>query len=130
MAFDNELKRRVLEKLSASIDDIWLKELNFVEEHEGALKIPLPNFFYIDYYKKNFSSLIEQAVSEISGKAYSITFIAPPEQGRLFPDNLIPRDKASRKQKDQPAVEVKKPFAGSKNDFVLNEHYEKGIFLC
>ena len=123
MAFDNELKRRGLEKLSASIDDIWLKELNFVEEHEGALKIPLPNFFYIDYYKKNFSSLIEQAVSEISGKAYSITFIAPPEQGRLFPDNLIPRDKASRKQKDQPAVEVKKPFAGSKNDFVLNEHY-------
>ena len=72
MSFTNELKQRVLEKLGKSMDDIWLKELNFIEESEGVLKIPLPNFFYIDYYKKNFSSLIEQAVSEISGKSYNI----------------------------------------------------------
>jgi len=123
MSFNNELKQRVLEKLGKSMDDIWLKELNFIEEPEGALKIPLPNFFYIDYYKKNFGSLIEQAVLEISGKSYKITFIAPPEQGRLFSDTLIPRDKASRKQKDAPIVEVKKTPAGGKNDFTLNEYY-------
>lgn len=143
MAFDNELKQRVLEKLKPAIDAVWLKELNFIEKPEGTLQVPLPNVFYIDYYKKNFLALIEQTVSEVAGKVYNITFIAPPEQGRLFPDvlarqngvGLASKGKTDHKGKETsvalPAgwhgLPVKKP--AGKNDFTLNENYTFDKFV-
>ncbi|MBI5778510.1 MAG: chromosomal replication initiator protein DnaA [Planctomycetes bacterium] len=136
MAFDNELKQQVLEKLRPSIGDIWLKELKFIEEPAGTLKIPLPNVFYVDYYKKNFLALIEQTVSEVAGKNYTITFVAPPEQGRLFPDvlarqngaGLASKDKTGYRGKESPAATSASKPAG-KNDFTLNENYTFDKFV-
>ncbi|MEW6025736.1 MAG: chromosomal replication initiator protein DnaA [Planctomycetota bacterium] len=131
MPFNNELKQRVLEKLKPSMDNIWLKELNFIEEPEGTLKVPLPNVFYVDYYRKNFLSLIEQTVSEVAGRGYNITLIAPPEQGRLFTDILVTKDMGRRPAKDgrEPPVTPSANKPAGKNDFTLNENYTFDRFV-
>lgn len=122
MDFTADLKKQVLEALSRSIDAIWLKNLDIAEEPAGTIKITLPNVFYVDYYKKNFGALIEKTVQGLSGKNYSIVFIALPEQGRLFPDPLIAHQKPEEKNKPTFTPGLKRA-PGAKNDFVLNEHY-------
>jgi chromosomal replication initiator protein len=130
MSFNDEIKLKILEKLKESIEpkqfDTWIKELNFIEDFYGELKIPLPNVFYVEWYKKNYLSVIERAVSEVSGKEYKISFIAPPEQSRLFPDDLIPKEKALLSRETQKTEEKKQTSREQglrKYDFVLNDQY-------
>ena len=86
MSFNDEIKLKILERLKESIEpqqyDTWIGELKFIEDSPGTLKIPLPNSFYVEWYKKNYLSIIERTILEISGKEYKITFTAIPEQGR------------------------------------------------
>jgi chromosomal replication initiator protein len=97
-----EIRIKVLEKLQSSVEprqyETWLKKLEFVESDSGELKIPLPNIFYVEWYKKSFLPLIETAVCQVTGKEHKIIFVAPPEQGRLFPDNIVADKKPSFKQ--------------------------------
>jgi chromosomal replication initiator protein len=130
MSFNNEIKSKVLEKLKESIEpqqyDTWIKGLKFMEESSGELKIPLPNIFYVEWYKKNYLSIIEKTVFEIGGKEYKITFTAPPEQGRLFTDNLISKNTnptTTELQKMPDKKQFGKKFEIQKYGFVLNDEY-------
>ncbi|MFH0888336.1 MAG: chromosomal replication initiator protein DnaA [Planctomycetota bacterium] len=130
MSFTEEIKLKILEKLKGSLDpqqyDTWIKGLNFIEDPPGALKIPLPNGFYVEWYKKNYLPIIGRAILEISGKEYAITFAAPPEQGRLFPDDLITKEKklpTSEMQKTENKNQPGKEQGSREHNFVLNDEY-------
>jgi len=134
MNFSEENRLKVLELLKHSLDakqyETWIKDLAFDLTPEGELKIPLPSFYYVEWYRNNYLGLIEKAVAEVTGQELKISLVAPPEQGRLFAEEIFIKTRETAKETAKKAEQAKATnqdtgakSPGNKYDFQLNEKY-------
>ncbi|MHC4457774.1 MAG: chromosomal replication initiator protein DnaA [Planctomycetota bacterium] len=73
----------ICEALSGSIGQhkyrIWFKNSTKLTVADGYLKVGVPNLFIASWIENHFSDEIHQAVRQITGESYKITFTIDPE---------------------------------------------------
>ncbi|MDI6732388.1 MAG: chromosomal replication initiator protein DnaA [Planctomycetota bacterium] len=144
MGFNDEFGQKILDNLKSQVEpkqyETWIAGLNFIEVPPDIITISLPNTFYIEWYKKNYLSLMETSIAETTGKKYAVQFVALPEQSRLFTDDLFPAPASSLKGRREAKQSVRadtspggkgavikdareRTNSSNKYDFALNPNY-------
>lgn len=77
----------IKEKVNNHNFDTWIKPLRLISIDDVMVEIEVPNKFFQDWLKDNYSSLISDTLREVSNKDISVSFKVKKESGRYVRSN-------------------------------------------
>ncbi len=124
------LESRIAEKVGAQRFKVWFKNATRFTLSDGFLKVDVPNQFVGGWIENHFSTVIQEAATEVTGQTLSLAFSIDPSLARTLrkkqPDSQV--DYAANNPERLARIHRRKggpppgpPLRGRFDDFVVGE---------
>jgi ATPase involved in DNA replication initiation len=74
----------------------WFKTAAFVADHDGTIRVRVPNALFRDWLTKHYAAVIEEALDEVQRAGAPVAFVTEDTAPPLVPE-IAGRDRARRR---------------------------------
>lgn len=128
MAKDN-IWQQALDKLETVLNPqhfaTWIKPIVLLDIEDNNIKLQVPNRFFLDWIKENYSTIIHETISETGGDQFDITF-------KIATQKSEDKKSSTKKKIEEKPIETETLLetpAGRGQSFNINSKYTFDEFV-
>jgi chromosomal replication initiator protein len=119
-----EAQSNIGKVLTPQTFNTWIKPITFLSSSEKTLDLTVPNKFFKEWLEEKYLSMIQEAVSSLTGNSFQIRFHVSDKQQ---PEKSPAKGRSSDAKESAPSSEPRKSPEHHTN---LNKKYNFDTFVC
>lgn len=132
-AFWNEAIAQIKAEIDEGVFEWWFSHLEFISSTPSEITLSVPSLFYRDKFTKEHLTILQDKMTELTGRAITFSFIVPEKDSTPKNDSKAKKAAAAQEQSEEGAAVPQKPAikhpGTKKNHNQLNKDYNFDNFV-